>query len=363
MNCSVRSRKGLRKSPIRAVVALAFLQIIFSGCNRAPDEEQTQRRPVNVIVAPVEKKSVSENIDLVGSLSPNEKVELESEINGVISGIYFQEGDWVKKGQPLIELDDSKLMARVAVAEANFRLAETNRSRSRNLLDTNTISEQAYDQSVSEYEVGAATLELRKRELQDASIAAPFDGVVGLRRVSPGQFIQPGQILTVLVSIDPIKADFQVPERFIGVLRIGQEINIRVAAYVDESFKGNVYFISPEVDQTTRNVLVRATIENRQMRLKPGMFGNLSLLLQIREHAMVIPESALIVQADQSFVMSVAEDNTAHMNMVTAGLRLEGEVEILEGLNVGDRVITEGHQKLGPGTPVNPLGRETGEAY
>ncbi len=342
---------------------IALAAIFMNAC--APDQTggSNQVHPVNVIVAPVEEKAVSEEIELVGSLAPNERVELKSEISGVIGEIHFKEGDTIEQGELLFTLDDQKLRARFAEAEANFILAATNRERNKSLLESSTISEQAFDQSVGAYEASAANLELRKRELEDANISAPFAGTVGVRRVSPGQYIQAGQPLTILVNSQPIKADFQVPERFIGILDVGQEISISVAAYPKESFQGEVYFVSPEVDESTRNVLVRAYIENDENRLKPGMFGNLRLVLSIRERALVIPESAFIIQADRSYVMAVDSQNTAQVRDVTAGLRLDGAVEILAGLAVGEHVITEGHQKIGPGAPVNPLGPEAGTAF
>ena len=259
----------LARSALGGGLLLAF------GCSSKEEAGgQPQQFAVNVIVAPVERRTVAREIDLVGSLASNERVELKSEISGVINEILFHEGGTARKGQLLIALDDVKLKARLAEAEADFSVARTNRDRNESLLKSNTISEQAYDQSMGEFDAAQANTELRRRELEDARIRAPFDGVIGLRRVSPGQYIQVGQVLTVLVNIDPIKADFDVPERYIGVLKTGQKISISVAAYPDRTFHGEVYFISPEVSESTRNVLVRAVIDNADGSLKPGMFGN-----------------------------------------------------------------------------------------
>jgi len=328
--------------------------LIFSGCGGGEGGGPQQGSAVNVVVAPVERQKVTEVIDLVGSLTPNERVEIKSEISGLISRIHFEEGNTVAEGKLLVALDDQKLRARLAEAKANFTLARSNRDRNKTLLESKTISEQTYDQLIGDFDVAAATLELRKRELEDARIVAPFDGVVGYRQVSPGQFVQVGQTMTVLVNMNPIKADFDVPERFIGQLRTGQRIDITVAAYAQSAFTGEVYFISPEVEVTTRNVLVRAFIDNASGLLKPGMFGNLKLVLQEKEDALVIPESALIMRAEKSMVMVVDDDNIAQMRTVRAGIRMEGALEILEGLRAGERVIVEGHQKVGSGTPVNP---------
>ncbi len=335
--------------------SLSVLTLLaVSGCGGDQAGGPGPRPPVNVIVAPVVEQKVTEDIDLVGSLTPNERAEIKSEISGLIRAINFDEGDLVNKGDLLISLDDRKLSARLAEAEANFVLAKANRDRNQTLLESKTISEQVYDQSVGDFDAAVATRELRKRELEDARINAPFDGVVGYRQVSPGQFIQVGQAMTILVNMSPIKADFEVPERFIGQLAKGQRIDITVAAYPNRTFTGVVYFISPEVEVATRNVLVRANIENESGLLKPGMFGNLQLVLQIKEKALVIPENALIARAENSIVMVVDAENTAQMRLVQTGMRLDGAVEIIDGLSKGERVIVEGHQKVGPGSPVNP---------
>ncbi len=337
-----------------SLVLSAAAVLFLYGCGGGGGGGPQQGFAVNVVVAPVERQKVIEAIDLVGSLTSNERVEIKSEISGLISKIHFEEGNTVQEGRLLVALDDQKLRARLAEAKANFTLARTNRDRNKILLESKTISEQTYDQSIGDFDSAAATLELRKRELEDARIVAPFDGVVGYRQVSPGQFIQVGQTMTVLVNMNPIKANFDVPERFIGQLQTGQRIEIMVAAYAQSTFTGEVYFISPEVEVTTRNVLVRAFIDNESGLLKPGMFGSLKLVLQEKEDALVIPESALIMRANQSMVMIVDDENTAQMRTVWAGIRMEGALEILEGLSAGEKVIVEGHQKVGPGTPVNP---------
>ena len=341
-------------------LVLASSALFLSGCGGGEGGGPPESFAVNVVVAPVERQKVIKVIDLVGSLTANERVEIKSEISGMISKIHFEEGNTVREGRLLVALDDQKLSARLAEAKANFTLARTNRVRNKSLLESKTISEQTYDQSIGDFDVAAATLELRKRELKDARIVAPFDGVVGYRQVSPGQFMQVGQTMTVLVNMNPIKADFDVPERFIGQLQTGQRIDITVAAYAQSTFTGEVYFISPEVEVTTRNVLVRAFIDNESGLLKPGMFGNLKLVLQEKEDALVIPESALIMRVDKSIVMVVDDDNIAQMREVQAGIRMEGTLEILEGLSAGERVIVEGHQKVGPGTPVNPRPNNAG---
>ncbi len=342
-----------------ALCSIGFL-VSLSGCGNSEGEGQPPEFAVNVIVVESKLKPVSDKINLVATLAPNERVEIQNLISGVVTVIHFKEGKRVEAGDLIFELDTQKLRARVAEAEGTFELAEINRERYIKLFESNTVSQQEFDQAMSRYSVLSATLALRRRQLDDSILRAPFSGVVGYRRVSPGQFIQQGETITTLVDTNPIKADFQVPERFLGELRINQEINITVPAYPTEKFSGNVYFIAPEVAQETRTILVRAIIDNTSERLKPGMFGNLELVLHVKEKALVIPETALITQGNKIQVMVVGSDNTVQVNYVTTGLRLEGEVEITDGLNIGERVITEGHQKVESGSKVNPLSVEAG---
>ena len=342
-----------------ALCSIGFL-VFLSGCGNSEGEGQPPEFAVNVIVVESKLKPVSDKINLVATLAPNERVEIQNLISGVVTVIHFKEGGSVEAGDLIFELDTQKLRARVAETEGIYELAEINRERYIKLLESNTVSQQEFDQAMSRYSVLSATLALRRRQLDDSILRAPFSGVVGYRRVSPGQFIQQGETITTLVDSNPIKANFQVPERFLGELRINQEINITVPAYPTEKFSGNVYFIAPEVAQETRTVLVRATIDNTSERLKPGMFGNLELVLRVKEKALVIPESALITQGNKIQVMVVGSDNTVQVNYVNTGLRLEGEVEITDGLNIGERVITEGHQKVESGSKVNPLSVEAG---
>ncbi len=331
------------------------------GCQNGKNEGQAPQFVVNVIVVESKLKLVSDKINLVATLTPNERVEIQNLISGVVTDISFEEGESVEVGDLIFELDTKKLRARLAEAEGNFELAEINRERYIKLLESNTVSQQEFDQAISRYSVLSATLELRRRQLDDSMLRAPFSGIIGYRRVSPGQFIQQGETITTLVDINPIKANFQVPERFLDDLKINQVINITVPAYPTERFSGKVYFIAPEVASETRTVLVRATIDNTSKRLKPGMFGNLELVLQPEGKALVIPESALITQGDRIQVMVVDSENTVKVIYVSTGLRLKGEVEITDGLNIGERVITEGHQKVEAGSKVNPLSGEVAQ--
>jgi membrane fusion protein (multidrug efflux system) len=197
-------------------------------------------------------------------------------------------------------------------------------------------------------------VELKKSLLRDTHIVAPFSGVVGTRALSPGQVINKDTPITWLVDLDPVKIEINVPERFLSQLKINQTIELIVSAFQDRKFKGEVFFIAPQVDPGTRTAMVKARIPNPEFDLKPGMFANLDLTLKIRENSVVIPESALnqLQEGGRASVFIVDQNQTAQMRQVKLGMRLPGQVEILEGVKPGELVIIEGLQKIGPGAPV-----------
>jgi membrane fusion protein (multidrug efflux system) len=308
---------------------------------------------VPVVVSEARLEPISERIFVVGTLAPNEQVEVKSEIDARVEDVGFTEGESVKRGQVLFRLDDAKLVAAVDLAEANFKLAETVLERNQSLLESRSISQQELDRSVATYASTEASLELARESLVDATIVAPFDGIMGARMVSPGQVVNPGTDLATIIDTDPLKAEFNVPERFVSQLTVGQNIEIRVTAYPQESFSGEVYFISPQVNTSSRTVLMKAMVVNADGRLKPGMFGNLDLILNVKDAALVIPETAVSYRGDLASVYVISQEKEAALVTVYPGIRLAGRVEIIEGLSAGDLVVTEGTQKIGPGSLVS----------
>jgi len=350
--------RGLSVDFTRRGIGLALLACMaMTGCKKKPAAEgPPQNVPTQVIIAEAKQQPVVEKLALVGSLAGNEVVEIKSETDGTVAEILFEEGQPVKKGDLLIRLDESKLAASLAEAEANLRLSQITYDRNKQLFEGKLISQQEYDQAAAIYHSNEATVALRKRLLRDARIYAPFSGIAGTRLVSPGQVIAKNTTLTWLVDSSVVKAEFNVPERFLGEVRLGQAIELSVAAFPKEKFRGEVYFISPQLDERTRTALVKAKVANPEQRLKPGMFANLDLTVTTRENAIVIPETALvrIMQDDRATVYSVTESNTVAIRPVKVGMRLPGQVEIVQGLKAGERVIAEGVQKVGPGSRVVP---------
>lgn len=340
-------------APVRLFILLALVAAT-AGCGKKqkgpggpPPGTAMKVRAELTRVGPVEI-----TLSLVASVSANESIEVKSEMDGIIDEVKFQEGQPVKKGDLLLTLDARKLDAAEAQAEANFRLAQLTQERADLMLKNNTIAQQEYDQATSTYQANKANLDLVRQQRKDARITAPFDGITGARMVSPGQVISRNSAITTLVDVTPVKVEIRVPERFLGQLRIGQNIAFRVPAYPEEVFRGQVYFIDPQVDVATRTVLVKATQPNEDGRLRPGMFGNLDLVLQVREQAVTVPESALLRDGDAAFVYTISPEQQAQMMPVVLGTRLPGRLEITQGLSGGEWVIYEGTQKIGPGSLV-----------
>ena len=332
----------------------------LAGCGKPPEGNGGAPASVaQVIAVEARRQPMSETLSLVGSLTANEMVEIKSETDGAVDRINFAEGQRVEKSQILIQLDESKFGAALAEAEANFKLSQANYLRGQQLSKANLISQQEFEQMASMYQAQQAGLDLKKRQLKDARIYAPFAGIMGSRQISPGQVIARNTTLAWLVDLDIIKAEFNVPERFLGQLRVGQKLDINVVAYPGDVFEGGVYFIAPQVDPALRTVLVKARIQNSTGKLKPGMFANLDLTLRLNDHAIVIPESAVSSSGERNIIFIIDQNETAQIVPVRLGVRQAGVVEVVSGLQGGERVIAEGLQKIRPGGKVSVRPPET----
>jgi len=307
---------------------------------------------IQVIAVPAVRQPVMESVSLVGSVVPNEMFEVKAETDGIVRDIRFQEGERVAKGDLLVALDDTKATAQLHEAEARLKLARTSLARVEQLYKEQLIAQADHDTAMSDAAEKEAVVEVKRRELRDSRVTAPFSGFTGARMVSPGQVITKSARLTWLVDLDTVKVEVEVPERYLSQLRVGQPVEFRVAAFPKDSFKGEIYFISPQLDTALRTALVKARIPNTDGKLRGGMFANLDLGIQLRDNALVIPEPAIINNGDATFVFAVTETNTAVMKPVQTGLRLAGKVEILSGLAPAEKVVVEGVQKLRPGAPV-----------
>jgi len=333
-------------------IGLALAAIAGCGKSGGPGGGPGER-VVHVVGFRAVEQPVEERMSVVGTLAANESVELKSEVDGAIEEIGFEEGEPVTENTVLFRIDRRKLEASLAEAEANLKFAETTLDRYAALAQSRAVSQQEVDQARTAFEARRASVELMRAQLEDATVTAPFSGTMGSRLVSIGQYVTKGQLLTSLVDTSHMKVACDVPERFLGQLAQGQQVIVRVAAYPEETFRGTVYFVDPTVNPQMRTVLIKARLLNPEGRLRPGMFANLTVTTQVRKNAVVVPETALMLQGRTTSVFVVNDEGMVEARQVQAGVRLAGLVEIASGLAAGETVIIEGVQKVYPGAKVS----------
>ena len=307
-------------------------------------------QPASVTLAAVRTERVSQKLEALGNARANESVDISTKSSNVVTAVTFRDGERVKRGQVLVQLDNAQARADVAEAQAALTESESQYNRSRELLNTQALSKSSFDQLVARLAANRARLAAAQARLEDTVIRAPFSGRVGLRRVSVGTLISPGDVITTLDDTSVIKLDFSVPENFLAGLREGLSIRATAPAFPGRSFAGSVASIDSRVDMNTRSVTVRALLANEDGALKPGMFLNVSLANDERE-ALVIPEEALTPEAERQYVFVVSEGKVSRRE-VRIGGRRPGSVEVLAGLSAGERVIVEGTQKVRDGASV-----------
>jgi membrane fusion protein (multidrug efflux system) len=308
-----------------------------------------------VEVVELKPMRVLEAITAVGSLRSNESVVLRPEVSGRIAAIGFRDGQAVRRGQLLVGLDATLNEAEVAQARAEFDLATSNLRRTEDLASKNFVSSSAQDQAASGVQVAEAKLKLAEARLAKMRIVAPFDGVVGLRVVSVGDYVKDGAELVNVEDIRTLKADFRLPERLFPQLKVGLPVELTADALPGTRYVGSVDAINPRVDASGRSLEVRARLDNSDGRLRPGMFARVRVLLGDRPNALMVPEEAVVPLGDDFFVYTVA-DGKAKRVRVKLGVRRDAQVELLEGVSAGEQVITAGIRVQRDGQPVRVVG-------
>jgi len=283
-------------------------------------------------VADVTKRDLTETLSLVGSLAPNETAQIRAEISGQVRAVLFEEGQKVAKDQLLLRVDDAELRAQLGQAEARFRLAELNLKRSADLTQARSMSQAEADRMQSDFAAAEAELQFLRVRVAKTEIKAPFDGIVGARSISPGDYVTAATVITTLDDLSRLKIDFQVPERFADRVKPGSSFQIRTQTPTGEvRSAGEVYFTSSVIDRSTRSSQVKGYLTGEVHGLKPGMFANIDLVLQVREGVLTVPEgSILTTPAGPQLVMVRDKDGgkVAEFVRVQLGLRERGLVEV-----------------------------------
>jgi membrane fusion protein (multidrug efflux system) len=332
--------------------------LIAAAAAQSPQSKAPPAVPVEV--AKVKTGTVVDEAGAIGTLVSNESVIVRPEVAGRITQIHFREGQRVEEGSLLFNLDDSVPRADLADANARLQLGRRNYERAKELFARKAGTGRARDEAQSQLETARAAVQVAKARLEKMQIHAPFSGVIGLRKVSVGDYVTAGQDLVNLENISPIKVDFSIPERYLSALSTGLAVVVNADAFSDRSFEGEVYAIDPKIDPEARSIHVRALVDNADRLLRPGLFVRVKLQLSRRENAIIVPEEAIVPRGQDRFVFTVV-DGTARMTKVTLGQRRYGEVEIVSGLDRDAEVVVAGQLKIRDGAPVKPIreGAET----
>ncbi|RUO40193.1 efflux RND transporter periplasmic adaptor subunit [Idiomarina aquatica] len=334
------------------VLVLIALAIYFFGFPPQQQEQERQQPSVPVRVQVAELSEFRDVIQALGTAQANETVAITAQTQDVVEKIYFESGDFVEQGQLMAELNARKEVARVQ--QLKFSLGEAQRQLDRltELRRGNAASQQQLEEQQVAVNGLQAELEVAEATLAEMKIYAPFSGRVGIREVSPGALVAPGDVFTTLDDISPIKVDFSVPERYFASLAVNQEVIARNSAYPGQQFIGRISSIDSRVDPVTRSVRVRAQLPNDGDLLRPGMLLEITLLRSIDE-TLLLPEKAVMPIQSRQYVFKLTPDGRAQRVEVTIGRRKPGIVEITDGVKPGDQVIVEGLVRLRDGVPVD----------
>ena len=330
---------------------LVLLASLLAGCGGdAPDASEPPPATA-VVTATVARVLWRDTIEALGTARANESVILTAKVSEIVRKVAFESGDVVRTGDVLVDLSSGAQLAGLEEVRAAYQEAERQLRRQQELADKQLISASQIDTQRAVRDAALARMNVVRAALADRVITAPFDGVLGLRQVSPGSLVTPGTPIATLDDVSIIKLDFSVPERFLAVLARGQDIVARSETYTDRDFQGKVASVDSRVDPVTRSLTVRAEISNPDRLLRPGMLMSVKLFLEPR-NSLVVPEIAVLQVGLESFVFRVKPDETVERVKVQLGARRQGEVEIEGGLAAGDRIVTEGTVKIRDGARV-----------
>ncbi|MBI5215939.1 MAG: efflux RND transporter periplasmic adaptor subunit [Ignavibacteriae bacterium] len=320
--------------------------------NASDSRNNKPAQQISVEFVVVQPESFSERVQTVGTILSNEEVEIRSEISGKIEKILFTEGTKVNKGDVLIKINDDELQARLLSAQSRLKLAEQQQERQHQLFEKNLLSQQEFDGTINELNVVKAEVQLVKAQLDKTEIFAPFDGNIGLRYVSEGSYLSPTTIITTLQDYSTVKIDFTFPEKYSSEIKNGDKIFFTVQG-TTKKFSGSVYAIAPKIDPATRTLRIRAASPNSDGDLVPGGFANVEVQLQAKE-SLTIPSYAVIPELKRHKVF-VCENGKAIERVIELGNRGDERVEVVQGLQAGDTIITSALLQLRSGMDVRPL--------
>lgn len=324
----------------------------------APAAEQRGERAAPVRVTEVRQKSIRITAETIGTLEAKEELQVTTDAPGIVEEIDFEEGERVEQGELLVALDAAQERARLEAARARRDEIARQLERARTLETSEYATEARVDELEAQLAEAEAEVEIARENLDDRRIEAPFSGLVGLRLVSPGALIEPGTAVTTLTRVDPIEVQFDLPAEFRPRLEVGQTVLASSDAVTDGPARGRLDVIDPDIDPATRTITLEAALPNGENRLLPGMLMDVEVVLEELPDAVVIPEEAILRRGGAAYVFVVGSDDTVQRREVTTGEHRGDEVQVTDGLDGGERIVTAGLQTLRQGQKVRPQAAE-----
>lgn len=363
----------LRRRMLIMLAVVLLIVLALGGYKAFSIYQQIQmftapKPPITVAAALAEQRPWQERLPAVGSLKALQGVELSLEVEGIVKALHFDSGQQVKAGQLLLQLNDDQETALLGTAQADLGLAKVDFGRGSQLVGDSAISRGEFDRLTAQYRRNQAVVDQLKASKTKKSISAPFSGTIGIRQVDVGDYLAAGAVIATLQDTSSLYVDFNVPEQALPHLSLGQQVLVQVAAYPGQTFPASLSAINPKVEETTRNLLVRATMANPDGKLLPGMFASLLVLLPNPQPKVVVPESAITytLYGNSVYVATPKRDKdgkpenddkgqpqlTAEQRTVQTGERRDGMVVVSKGLQAGEQVVTAGQLKLTPGAAI-----------
>jgi membrane fusion protein (multidrug efflux system) len=335
---------------ILGIIALITYRYLTNKKINSPANNQRVASVMTVKGNVLKPQMFADNLSLSGTLEANEEIDIRSEISGIVESINFEEGTKVYKGQVLFRLNDVELSAQLSKVKTEQQLASENQRRAKLLLENQAISQEEYDVSNADFESARAQTQLIAAQLSKTTVRAPFSGTIGLRSISSGTYVTPATQIAKLVNTSQLKITFSIPEKYTSQMSVGSKLAFTTSNSKEEH-SATIYAIEPQVDIATRTLKMKAIAENKEGKLYPGTYANITLPLETVNDALMVPTESLIpIQNGKKIFIS--KGGKAEEVIVEIGRRTDSMVRILSGIKAGDTILTSGVMSLKNGTPV-----------
>ena len=338
-----------------ATLLVLLVALSLTGCMGGKWGGGFSMPPAMVETAVATMGSVEDRFETVGTIEADKAVTIVSEIGGIVDRIPFEEGSHLERGALIAELDGTEAKAELDRASALRDQAQSSYNRVKTIVDQGAGAQQDLDDASAALKVAEANVSAARARFEKTQITAPFDGIVGARRISPGTYVRPGDAITDLARVQELRVTFSMPERYLPDIKRGSLVSVSTSAYPGYELKGKIEVVEPMVDPRTRNVGIVARVTNPENKFRPGMSANVAAVLNERPEALTVLSEAIVIDQNQPVVYVVKADCTVARTVVQLGARMKDKVEVLTGLEEGQRVVRAGHQKIFEGAKVIPV--------